>query len=302
MWQPRWRARLVGVSTESAPAHLRIPADWRVLRREGVGPFDTAFDFLLPDGRMRRWTSRRWRKADLVAAEGGFKRVPRRTLAIAAAFTIGSALFALGASSWWSGRDSALADANTYFIGSVFFTTAAYLAYTEVNGTPESLEPGTRRHVRLLSLLPHRIDWWAAAIQLVGTVAFNVSTWFARRADRLATLGANDLIWWPDVVGSICFLASSYLSWAEVCHGAGRLRVRDVSWWIVAVNLLGSILFGMSAVAARYVGPGEQLDPAVVSSTTFWGAVCFGVAAVMLVPEARRGIETTAPAPDRGRA
>ena len=80
-------------------------------------------------------------KVHLAAAEGGFRRVPARTIAIASAFTTGSALFALGASSWWSGRVSALKDANTFFIGSIFFTTAAYLAYTEVSGTPESLEP-----------------------------------------------------------------------------------------------------------------------------------------------------------------
>ena len=285
------------MNPESAPAHLHIPADWTVLRRAGFGPFETAYEFLLPDGRIRRWTSRRWRKSDLVAAQRGFRRVPRRTLAIAGAFTIGATLFALGASGWWSTQVSARADANTYFIGSIFFTTAAYLTYSEVNGTPESLEPGVRRHVRLFSLLPHRIDWWAAAIQLAGTVSFNVSTWFARRADRLATLGANDLIWWPDVIGSVSFLTSSYLSWAEVCHGAGRLRLRDISWWIVAINLAGSILFGVSAIAARYVGPGEELNASLVDSTTFWGAVCFGVAAVLLVPEARRGIEATEPPP-----
>lgn len=279
------------VDHEATPAHLHVPRDWKVIRSEGFGPFQTAFEFLLPDGSIRRWTSRRWRKSDLAAAAGGFRRIPGRTVAIASAFTVGSALFALGASSWWSGRVSALNDANTYFIGSIFFTTAAYLALAEVNGTPESLEPGVRRRVRLFSVRPHRIDWWAGAIQLIGTLAFNVSTWFARRADHLAKLGENDLIWWPDVVGSVCFLASAYLSWAEVCHGAGRFRFRDISWWIVMINLLGSILFGVSAVAARYTGTNKQLDPTLVNSTTFWGAVCFGVAALMLVPEARRGLE-----------
>ncbi|MGI9577197.1 MAG: hypothetical protein ACR2OH_03260 [Microthrixaceae bacterium] len=287
-------SQTVDVAKETAPAYLHVPHDWKVIRSEGFGPFQTAFEFLLPDGSVRRWTSRRWRKSDLAAAEGGFRRIPGRTLAIASTFTVGSALFALGATSWWSGSVSALADATTYFIGSLFFTTAAYLAYAEVSGTPESLVPGTRRRVRLFSIRPHRIDWWAAAIQLVGTIAFNVSTWFARRADHLAKLGENDLIWWPDVVGSICFLLSSYLSWAEVCHGAGRFRFRDISWWIVVVNLLGSILFGISAVAARYTGTNEVLDPALVNPTTFLGALCFGVAAVMLVPEARRGLEKPA--------
>jgi len=277
--------------------HLSAPADWRVVHRAGFGPFTTLVDYLLPDGRLRRWTSRRQRKADLVAAENGFRRIPTRTWAIASWFSIGASLFALGSWEPWISAVSGRTDANTYFIGSLFFTAAAYLSFTEVTGTPESLEAGTRRHVRLLAWRPHRIDWWAAGIQLIGTVAFNLSTWDSRLAPQLSTARANELVWAPDVFGSVCFLVSSYLSWAEVCHSAGRLRLRDISWWIVAINLVGSVLFGISAIGAFYVRRGVEWNQSLVNTTTLWGAFCFLVAAVMLVPESRRGVEATQPAP-----
>ena len=41
-----------------------------------------------------------------------------------------------------------------------------------------------RRAVRFLAWEPHRIDWWATAVQLVGTLFFNISTFAALR--RLA--------------------------------------------------------------------------------------------------------------------
>jgi hypothetical protein len=52
--------------------------------------------------------------------------------------------------------------------------------------------------------------------------------------------------------------------------------------------MLGSIFFGISAVAG-YVVPatGDLLDAALDTSGTFWGAVCFLIGALLLLPEAR---------------
>jgi len=101
----------------------------------------------------------------------------------------------------------------------------------------------------------------------------------------------DQLVWWPDVGGSVCFLVASYLAWAEICHSAGRLRVNDVSWWIGIVNLAGSILFGLSAVGARIVlSTGAERNASLVNFGTFWGAVGFLIGALLLIPEARRGL------------
>jgi hypothetical protein len=39
-----------------------------------------------------------------------------------------------------------------------------------------------------------------------------------------------------------------------VCHNLGRLKVGELSWWIVVLNLLGSVFFGISAIGA-YMNP-----------------------------------------------
>ena len=70
--------------------------------------------------------------------------------------------------------------------------------------------------VRLLTWEPRRIDWWASAVQLVGTVFFNVSTLAAVDASRRTQ--AHRLVWRPDALGSICFLVASGFAWAEVGH------------------------------------------------------------------------------------
>jgi hypothetical protein len=60
-----------------------------------------------------------------------------------------------------------------------------------------------------------------------------------------------------------------------------------MGWRIAALNMLGSIFFGISAIAG-WVQPstGDLLDAALDTSGTFWGAVCFlAGAALLLVPD-----------------
>ena len=65
----------------------------------------------------------------------------------------------------------------TFFIGSIFFTTASFLQYYEVASTPTSLGDPHRKGPRaLFRVQHHRIDWWAAIIQLAGTLWFNRTT------------------------------------------------------------------------------------------------------------------------------
>ena len=59
-----------------------------------------------------------------------------------------------------------------------------------------------------------------------------------------------------------------------------------LGWRIAAINLLGSILFGFSAIAG-WVQPstGDLLDAALDNSGTLWGAVCFLLGAIWMMPE-----------------
>ena len=219
----------------------------------------------------------------------GVVHVPRRTWWISGLFAVGSICFALGALPAFLDVVSARTDGLTFFIGSIFFTCASYLSFVEAADSPDALQAGSvhRLRFRAAGWRPRSIDWWATAIQLVGTVYFNVMTFLALY-DNWSVSQENRLVWRPDVVGSVCFLVASYLAWAEVCHSVGRLRFRELSWWIVVLNLLGSGFFGISAIGA-YVNPDtdEVTNLRWDNGGTFLGALCFLIAAVMLIPEAR---------------
>ena len=141
---------------------------------------------------------------------------------------------------------------------------------------------------RFVSWEPRRIDWLATSIQLVGTVFFNVST-FRAMLESLDDSSANLLSWRPDALGSICFLVASWLAFAEAGHGWLSWRPDDLGWVIAALNLAGSIFFGLSAIGAYVVSStGELLSAALANGGTFLGAIGFLVGAALLIPEASR--------------
>ena len=192
------------------------------------------------------------------------------------------------------------ADGALFFAGSIGFTTAAALQFLEtLNADPG---PGSRRHhLRLFAVEPRRIDWWSSAVQLVGTLLFNVSTWSALETS-LSTTQVHRRVWAPDAFGSVCFLVASYLAYLEVCGAPACRPHRSLPRWIAAVNLLGSVAFGVSAISSYVLlATGNELDMTVTNVTTAAGAFCFLVGAVMLLPEGAAPSEQPAPpspAPD----
>jgi hypothetical protein len=146
---------------------------------------------------------------------------------------------------------------------------------------------GSRRF-RSLAFEPRRIDWWASVVQFVGTLAFNVTTFRAMQTS-FDNASYDRLVWAPDAVGSVCFLDSGYLAYVEVCGRFVCLRLRDLDWQIAAVNFLGCIAFGISAIGS-YVVPstGGIVDLAAANFTTAFGGLCFLIGAVLLLPEGAR--------------
>ena len=102
----------------------------------------------------------------------------------------------------------------------------------------------------------------------------------------MTTREINHLVWAPDVFGSICFLIASGLVWLEVGHSILSWQTGNLSWRIALLNLVGSIAFGVSAVAA-FIPPtkGQPLNIVLLNLGTFVGAVCFFFGAVLLLPE-----------------
>ncbi len=262
-----------------------------------VGPFVTFVERVRPDGVVARWDSRRHRKHPPGAlATGSTWWAPRaRGWWIAVLFAVGSLLFAVGAIPGYTSAVGARWDAATFFTGSLFFTAAGFLTYREaVDAGPQRAGAARRR---FFVFQPRRIDWLATAVQLAGTLFFNVSTGNALRVD-LTAQAAHQHVWRPDAEGSICFLVASALAWFEVCHGWTAWRPRSLSWWITLLNLVGSVAFGVSAVAG-YINPATgQLHNAERSNLgTLVGAVCFLVGALLLMPERTEDVETPVAAP-----
>jgi hypothetical protein len=209
-------------------------------------------------------------------------------------FGIGSICFALGSfPPYFEDVDGAIV-ASTFFIGSIFFTSASYIQFHETLRAP-----GHERRPwwhRLFGLRPTSPDWWSAVVQFVGTLLFNISTFAATRAD-FSVEHARRLIWAPDVGGSICFLIASVLA-CQVA-GTGRTHLPDgpMSWWISLINLAGSIAFGIAAIASRYLVTTDQIaNIRLVNVGTGLGALCFLAGAVLLPVQSAR---SRAARPDR---
>lgn len=249
------------------------------------------------DGTLLVWESRWHRKHPRVEGGGSTWWAPGAiTWWIGVLFAIGSTCFALGSFPPYADGVGTNVDNLTYFIGSIFFTTAAFLQYYEAATTNPHLDRSQRRRFgRLFTVQHRRIDWWASLIQFAGTLWFNRTT-LSAYVVGLGASSAHHPVWRPDAFGSVCFLVSSWLAWGEACHGRFAWRPGDISWWITLLNLVGSVAFGVSAIAS-YVKPnGELVSLALTNLGTFVGAICFLVGGLLLLPERTMPAITTAPA------
>lgn len=276
---------------------------------QGPGPFITYRVSRLESGLLRVATSRRHRKGlppheveDLAHATrppdtpaSAFLHVfapGRLGWWIAVLFAVGAACFVAGglAATWPGEAPTALHGAPTlawlFFMGSLFFTSAAWLQWLEAlnANVADALETAAPSW-RWLGWCPRNLGYLACTVQLAGTVLFNFDTADAL-IPRLGWREQDLLIWTPDMLGSICFLVASSLAFAEVSHGAAIFAPRSVSWWIAIVNLLGSVAFQISAILG-FVPPGPGSPERLFASTlmTATGAFCFLVGAYLLIPE-----------------
>ncbi len=195
----------------------------------------------------------------------------------AVAFTLGGSLFALGAVLAQLGEVALVAVNTTYLVGGVFVSLGGYASVLlAVNGSARDAEP-TDEAIRWWGYEPQRRDWLSAAVLLLGTLLFAVSL-VAAFAEGLTPRQSDGWIWFPDILGCLCFLVSGHLAMLEVGGGHVGVHVRAIGWWVVAVNQLGSVLFFLAGLAA-FVRPATSaaLDAGLVNWGTFAGAVCFAI-------------------------
>src|SRR4051795_5111376 len=142
-------------------APLRVPGSWLAEERSNVGPFVTREVYRLEDGSRREWSSRRHRKGhERLTVHTVFWQPQALGWWIAVLFAVGSFLFALGVVPSYATAVGALPDAWTFFVGSLFFTSAGYLQSVQAINVPLDPAGSERQALRLFSWRPDRIDVW----------------------------------------------------------------------------------------------------------------------------------------------
>lgn len=261
----------------------------------GPWPFITRRVFHDAEEVERIWESRRHRKGlgnSEIETAGGWLWAPGNlNWWIGTIFAIGASLFALGsilllAPSLAKGWSVSTSDINfIYFLGSIPFTTAAYLQLFQSANVPDFQNGSRTRRRSFFGWMPKDIGWLSSALQFIGTLLFNLNT-FDAMIPSLSWLQQDLAIWIPDILGSILFLASGYLAFVETCHAHGAWKPRDLSWWITVINLLGCIGFMIAAMFAIILpGPARPEMATIATVFTLQGAVCFFLGAVLMLPE-----------------
>jgi hypothetical protein len=222
-----------------------------------------------------------------VSQDAGGSRLSSLLRPTAIGFALGSLAFALGVP---LSLDSSLNPAVagwTFFVGSLLFTSAAALQFVMSRAELPAAELAPqRRWARSLS--SRTTDWTAAAIQLLGTLAFNVTTLRAALDAAGTRTASAQLVWRPNAIGSVLFLVSSGIALAPEVRRRRHRHARDRSWTIAVLNMLGSVFFGLSAIGAwTTTSTGDLLNVRWSNGGTFLGALCFLAGALLLLPRRR---------------
>ncbi|MBB6459280.1 hypothetical protein [Flammeovirga kamogawensis] len=158
----------------------------------------------------------------------------------------------------------------TYFIGSIPFTSAAFLQL--LDSSNQKGQPW-----RLLVYRPQNLGYKAALSQWLGTILFNFNTFDA--TFNLTWQQSDILVWTPNMVGSIFFMISAIYLLNDINFVFDSKNNEFNGVWI---NFLGCLTFLISAFASIYF---PTALPKWVSNfaliNTFIGALCFFLASAL---------------------
>lgn len=272
---------------------------------KGPGPFVTKRIYKRPDHFKVIWQSRHFRKGlretispKLIFAEHVLKKslwMPQNlNWWIGLIFSIGSLFFIAGSvlflfpalAKFFSLNDEQVNV--VFFMGSIPFTIAAYLQlFQAANAGEFTLDKKTnKKKIRLFGWMPSNLGWLSCALQFVGTILFNINT-FDALIPGLNWVQEDIVIWAPNFVGSILFLASGYMAFAETNHSYWSWKWNDISWWVTFVNLIGCIGFMISALFAFFLPFTPSIDLGAISLVfTLIGAFGFLFGSLLMWPEA----------------
>ena len=219
-------------------------------------------------------------------------RPARLNAAIAILFVVGSACFVIGSVPAYLDAVGGPIDGVTYFVGSIFFTSASYCQLVQAQSPATTGVDTVGQHrpapVRLWGWLPHDRAWLAAASQFPGTLFFNIST-LAALTHNATAAESDRYVWRPDFFGSVLFLVSS----AFGILALGRFLRWDrpsLPWRIAWINMVGSVLFMASAIGSYVLPDGEMVSEAVDTVGTGLGAICFLWGAALMLSAWREAV------------
>jgi hypothetical protein len=188
------------------------------------------------------------------------------TRVMGAFFLVGSFCFLVGPLNIYANAFGVQTDALTFFIGSILFT---------LGGATQCVLAAPERPDRPTGLAGWRTAW----VQSVGTLLFNLMT-FAAITIAATDHTYNTVVWGPNALGSACFLISGMIFYLSSPRRGFLPRFDHEGWWEAAVNLLGCVLFGISALTSFATGhAGALISTGVTNWTTTFGAACFLVCA-----------------------
>lgn len=205
------------------------------------------------------------------------------TRAMGVFFGLGSLCFVAGPLTAYGDAVGAYSDALTFFIGSILFT---------LGGACQCLLAVPERPDRPTGMASWRTAW----IQSIGTLVFNLMT-FAAITVAATDHQYNTVVWGPNAFGSVCFLISGTIFYLSSPRRGLLPRFDHEGWWEAGINLLGCVLFGISALTGYATGKAGTLISADISNwTTTLGAACFlavaltacGLGATMKAPRLRK--------------
>jgi len=286
---------------------IKIKKSGTAVKERRLGPFVLQLLQLGKDATPHLRSSRRFRRglSDIALDSRGRirEKVGRVSLLfvlrpdllswwIGTLFMIGSALFVLGSVMllYLPERFSPTTINLTYFIGSLFFTSAAYGQLLQAINANIALLDSTREKATAWR-------WWArglrnpgflsAASQFIGTILFNFNTFDVFYHYR-HPVGEHLFVWVPNMIGSILFLVSAFFAWLEIYYDDYVKPLVSVTWWVVWLNIVGSIFFQLSAIFG-YINPwtGAVINGNLSVQYTLWGAVCFFLGAYLSNVELR---------------
>lgn len=192
-------------------------------------------------------------------------------------FVIGAMLFALGSAPRLSDWLGSLGANIAFFVGAWFFTAGAFQQLL-LSG------PATIKSASKVAL---RVVWLSAAVQLLGTLLFNVSTGAALHARTIPE--ERDFVWAPTAEGATAFLVSSALAVFVLIRAGQYWQPASRDWLSTWFNAFGSIGFGFSAAGAVITVDGAVFNASWVHGGTFIGALFFVAgSAIYLVPSKAR--------------